>query len=84
MYSYRISRKYIHHDSYHISRRRSSHLHNHDKTNVSSTEEMVQGEQNQNIWSIEGQENGATGVHRAFSYGNRGVHSIPQQDFPLG
>ena len=31
---------------------------------------MVQGEQNQNIWS-RGQGNGATGVHRAFSYGYR-------------
>ena len=41
-----------------------------NKTNVSSTEEMVQGEQNQNIWS-RGKGNGATGVHRAFSYGYR-------------
>ena len=41
-----------------------------NKTKVSSTEEMVQGEQNQNIWS-RGQGNGATqaGFHRAFSYG---------------
>lgn len=39
-----------------------------NKTNVS---EMVQGEQIQNIWS-RGQGHGATGVHRAFSYGYRG------------
>ena len=47
---------------------------NHDtaknKSNVSSTKEMIQGKQNQNIWS-RGQGNGATqaGFHRAFSYG---------------